>query len=264
MKKLIRTLLVTLAVVVCLNTAVLNWQMLSVENRQNWTEFRVDADERSILAVSEYAVGPTAEKIQENLRSAVKIEVYTGRFNLVTMQPERTFGTGVITNSTGVILTVKHVVEGLSNPKACGTVSLQDGTVFQIQKYVVADPNIDLALVKIDPNGRDLTTTRFGVMPRVGDLVWTIGNPGGFSFVLSQGVVSKILPPMREDGDSIMTDCAMNPGNSGGPSFDRRGDLIGIAQGFASPGQFNVGINFLVGIDVVTDHYCRMYRELSK
>lgn len=261
MKKLIRTLLVTLALTVCVNTGILNWQMLRVENQVGWTNVRVDADERAIIVLADW-VRPASGMLEKQLLSTVRVEIFTGRFDVLSGQVERALGSGVIINSSGVILTAKHVAQAFLSPKACGGVYLYNGTLLTIKK-VVLDPVYDVALLQVDPNGVDLQAAHFGGMPDVGDPIWVIGNPLGLYFVVSHGVVSTTQTP-DEVGRTILTDAAMNPGNSGGPLFDRGGRIIGIAQGVLSPGPFSVGLNYAVGIDVITSRYCDLHKELTK
>lgn len=259
MKKLIRILLVTLALVVCANVAVLNWQMLSVENRLSFSEYRAQDDEQVISWLTQ----PTADVVQDRIQSVVKVQVFTGQVDPITGRTIATFGSGVIINSSGIILTARHIVENmLVTERSSGCVTLTDGTNLVVTMFAV-DPNADLALLKVDPNGTELTAVHLGVMPDVGDPVWLVGNPCHLEFLVSKGVVSKVMLPSRE-GNTIISDVTLNPGNSGGPLFDRNGRIVGIAQGFVSPGHFSVGLSFIVGVDVIRRDFCKMYLELMK
>lgn len=233
-------------------------------------EDQVSFCKKQVELVTEAPEDPHRKVLQENLKSTVQIEVYSKAVLAasptleVGVQLEGSSGSGVIVSSDGVILTAKHVIEKLLvSGDSFGLVMLEDGTSLKIEDFV-SDPNLDLALVKVDPNGLDLSVARLGTMPEIGDLVWVIGNPLDLYLVVSQGVVSRIIDPTPEVGNTIVTNATMNPGNFGGPLFDQKGQLIGIAQGIISPGTFNVGLTFAIGVDVIKSSLCRMYLELEK
>lgn len=259
MKKLIRILLVLLALTVCGTTAELGWRVYDLEKRANFSEYRAECVEQAIC----YLAQPTAEVVKDRLQSVVKVEIFTGQVDILTGRPVTSFGSGVIISSSGLILTARHLADDLvASSSALGCVTLTDGTNLAVTKFAI-DPNADLALLKVDPNGVQLTAAHFGPMPEVGDLVWLIGNPCRLEFLMTKGVVSKVMEPTNV-GDTIISDVMLNPGNSGGPLFDRNGRLVGIAQGYVSPGYFSVGLSFIVGVDVIGRDFCKMYLELMK
>ncbi len=140
-------------------------------------------------------------------------------------------GSGFIFNKEGYIFTNEHVVAGAEKI----TVSLLDGSVYPA-KYIGGDADLDIAVIKIDPDGRDLPIAELGDSDtlRVGEWAIAIGNPLGLKHTVTVGVISAVgrqIP--KPDGNSvysnlIQTDAAINPGNSGGPLLNIYGQVIGI------------------------------------
>jgi len=258
MKKLIKTLLMTSALIVCVNTAVLNWQMFRVDQRMAWMNSRSDLHEMALATMP----APASVILKDAVQSTVVLNVNTNEINILTGEKLLSTGSGVVIDSSGVILTCKHMVDNL-DPNNSSTVTLWDGTELIITKVVV-DPNVDVALCKVDPN------TLLRAMPisevqtvQVGSTVYVIGNPVDLGLSVSQGVISRIYEP-DEDGTSIQTDSAMNRGNSGGPVIDDQGRLVGIAQSITSPGWFNVGLGHAVGASVIIEGLPKLLEELNK
>jgi serine protease Do len=160
--------------------------------------------------------------------------------------PMQGLGSGFIVSSDGLILTNAHVVKDAAEV----TVKLTDRREFKA-KVVGADPQTDVAVLKID--ARDLPTVRLGSAKdiKVGEWVVAIGSPFGFENSVTSGIVSaksRSLP----DGTYvpfIQTDVAVNPGNSGGPLFNMKGEVIGInSQIYSRSGGYQ-GVSFAVPID---------------
>ncbi|HEY2969841.1 MAG TPA: DegQ family serine endoprotease [Casimicrobiaceae bacterium] len=161
--------------------------------------------------------------------------------------PMRGVGSGFIVSADGVILTNAHVVDGADEL----TVKLTDKREFTA-KVLGVDKTTDIAVLKIA--ARDLPYVRIGdpKTTKVGEWVVAIGQPFGFENTVTSGIVSaksRSLP-----GDSyvpfIQTDAAVNPGNSGGPLFNLKGEVIGVnSQIFSRSGGFQ-GLAFAVPIDV--------------
>ncbi|MBI3749421.1 MAG: trypsin-like peptidase domain-containing protein [Chloroflexi bacterium] len=162
--------------------------------------------------------------------------------------PATGVGSGVIYNSSGWILTNRHVVQG-------GTkfdVQLYDGRVLSGSVYGV-DTLTDLAIVKVDAT--DLPTATVGESDalKVGQLVIAIGSPlGTYSNSVTSGIVSAKGRSITTDGNEsltnlIQTDAAINPGNSGGPLLDADGNVVGINTAIASNSN---GIGFAIPIDI--------------
>ena len=165
-----------------------------------------------------------------------------------TRVPMRGEGSGFIVQSDGVILTNAHVVHGAQEV----VVKLTDRREFRA-KVVGADPKTDIAVLKID--AKDLPTVVFAPakqQPQVGEWVLAIGSPFGFENTVTAGVVSAVGRSLHDDSavPFIQTDVAVNPGNSGGPLFNTRGEVIGInSQIYSRSGGYQ-GVSFAIPIDV--------------
>lgn len=153
-------------------------------------------------------------------------------------------GSGFIIDKSGYIVTNNHVVEGAKDIK----VKLADGREFTA-KLIGSDPATDVALLKVKAD-RSLPTVEFGDdhQLRVGDWVIAVGNPFGLSNTVTAGIVSSIG---RDVGNGpytsfIQIDAPINRGNSGGPTFDIRGKVIGMNSMIFSPSGGSVGIGFAI------------------
>jgi S1-C subfamily serine protease len=160
-------------------------------------------------------------------------------------------GSGFVIDKKGYILTNNHVVANADKI----TVTLSDGSQ-QEATLVGKDVENDLAVVKIDPKGRDLTVLPLGTSTglKVGMKVLAIGNPFALDRTMTTGIVSALGRPLKSDNgivlhELIQTDASINPGNSGGPLINSRGEVIGINTMIYSPTGGSVGIGFAVPID---------------
>jgi serine protease Do len=152
-------------------------------------------------------------------------------------------GSGFIISKDGLIVTNNHVIEEADEI----TISLNDGSKYKA-KIIGIDKKTDLALLKINPD-RELKFAKFGDSnkARIGDWLIVIGNPYGLGGSVSVGIVSARGRDITngQSDDFIQTDAAINKGNSGGPIFNSRGEVIGISTAIFSPsGGGNVGIGF--------------------
>jgi serine protease Do len=161
--------------------------------------------------------------------------------------PTRGLGSGFIVSNDGIILTNAHVVDGADEV----IVRLTDKREFKA-KVVGVDKPSDVAVLKI--NASNLPTVRLGdsTNVKVGEWVVAIGSPYGFDNTVTSGIVSaksRSLP----DGNYvpfIQTDVAVNPGNSGGPLFNMKGEVVGInSQIYSRTGGFQ-GLSFAIPIDM--------------
>lgn len=163
--------------------------------------------------------------------------------------PMRGQGSGFIIDPSGIVLTNAHVVKGASSV----TVKLTDRREFQAQ-VLGADPKTDIAVLKID--AQNLPTVKLGSSRdlQVGEWVLAIGSPFGFENTVTAGVVSAKGRSLPDDSyvPFIQTDAAVNPGNSGGPLFNARGEVVGInAQIYSRSGGFQ-GLSFAIPIEVAS------------
>ena len=158
-------------------------------------------------------------------------------------------GTGCIIDKSGVILTSAHVVD---IGKAV-VVTTNNGQNYDAKVLKRLGENKDIALLKIDAK-RDFKTVKLGNSEKVkvGEKVLAIGNPFGFSGTLTQGIVSRI----DYTKNRIQTDAAINPGSSGGPLLNTRGEIIGINQAIYNPDNniSNIGIGFATPINLVKEY----------
>jgi serine protease Do len=162
----------------------------------------------------------------------------------------QSLGSGFIISSDGYVLTNAHVVEAADEI----TIKLNDKREFKA-KVIGADRKTDIALLKIDATG--LPAVRIGdpTRLRVGEWVVAIGSPFGFENTVTAGIVSAKGRSLPQENfvPFIQTDVAVNPGNSGGPLFNLRGEVVGInSQIYSRTGGF-MGLSFAIPIDVAMD-----------
>lgn len=160
-------------------------------------------------------------------------------------------GSGFVIDPRGYILTNYHVVEGAQSIE----VVLGDQSRHPA-KYIGADQRNDVALIKIDPKGRQLATLKLGDSNsiQVGQKVLAIGNPFGFQSTLTTGVVSALGRTVQTSQttaieEAIQTDAAINRGNSGGPLINSHGEVIGINSAIYTPTGTTAGIGFAIPIN---------------
>jgi serine protease Do len=166
----------------------------------------------------------------------------------------QSLGSGFIVSADGYVVTNNHVItaEGQGEVESI-SVTMADGTEYPA-KLVGKDAQSDLAVLKINA-GKPLPFVKFGDSgaARVGDWVIAIGNPFGLGGTVTAGIVSAVL---RNTGSGsaydryIQTDAAINQGNSGGPMFDMKGQVIGINRAILSPTGGSVGIGLAIPSDI--------------
>src|SRR6202142_1535959 len=156
-------------------------------------------------------------------------------------------GSGFFISGDGYAVTNNHVVQNAENVQ----VTTDDGKTYKA-KVIGTDPRTDLALIKVD--GKDFPFVKLSdATPRIGDWVLAVGNPFGLGGTVTAGIVSA---RGRDIGagpyeDSIQIDAPVNKGNSGGPTFNVRGEVIGVNTAIFSPSGGSVGIAFAIPSDTV-------------
>lgn len=231
-----KKLFVILCVIFCVNGVVISGELDSLAPI-------VKKVETSVVNVS------TTQIIKQNRPLPFDFfREFFGESPFVFEQPQQrqSLGSGVIISPDGYILTNNHVVKDATIIK----IKLYGSKEEYDAKIIGQDPKIDLALLKIDAK-KDLPYAEMGDSDalQVGDWVIAIGNPFGLSHTVTKGIVSakgRVIGSGPYD-DFIQTDAPINFGNSGGPLFNLKGEVVGINTAIISGGQ---GIGFAIPINM--------------
>jgi serine protease Do len=165
---------------------------------------------------------------------------------------EHGLGSGVIISPDGYVVTNNHVVEGAVDIR----VTMSDRRILNA-KLIGTDPLTDLAVLKLE--GSNFPNVPMGDSTDLhpGQSVLAFGNPYGFRFTVTRGIISALNRPnlsdsdRRKPGEFIQTDAAINPGNSGGPLVNARGEVIGINTFLVSPSGTFSGMGFAIPTQIV-------------
>jgi S1-C subfamily serine protease len=207
--------------------------------------------------------GQSPEQIYQNLSGGVVMVqsdfASSGTDLFGQPQSGQALGTGFVVDNSGYILTNAHVVQdnGQKASKVAIVFNKGGGKTQEVQGEIMGvDTVSDVAVIKVDPSGVDLKPLPLGDSSavQVGEPVVAIGNPLGYDFSITSGIVSAIGRNLREPNgqaipNGIQTDAAINPGNSGGPLIDNAGRVIGINTMIASQSGGNQGLGFAVPIN---------------
>jgi S1-C subfamily serine protease len=221
-----------------------------------WISRRPAADAKHVNGIVDQKVGAAILQLQS--QPPVAAQVYgAARAGLVVIESRPTgasdkenLGSGIVVDTQGDILTALHVVAGGSAIK----VTFADGTA-SAASIKSSDPSHDIAVLSAEQPPSVIVPEVLGGAAQIGDETFAVGNPLGLVGSLSGGVISGLdrsfpLADGRTLSGMIQFDAAVNPGSSGGPLLNRKGQVIGIVTGLANPegAKDFVGIGFAVPI----------------
>jgi serine protease Do len=203
---------------------------------------------RLVEAVLPAVVSITTQRVQQGSPTQINpFDLLFGTKRSKTPQSEvvRALGSGVIVSREGHVLTNNHVIEGMTQIE----VTLADERTFPA-RLLDTDPNVDIAILKVDAPKLEPLPLGDSEIVRVGQLVFAIGNPFGLSETVTAGIVS--AKGRRTSRDStveyLQTDAAVNHGNSGGPLINLKGEIVGINTAIYARNEDSgwLGISFAV------------------
>lgn len=207
-----------------------------------------------VQRVQPAVVNVYAAKTVQNCNPLLDDPVFRRFFGGQGMQPEqmqRSLGSGVMVDASGLVVTNNHVIEGADQVK----VSLADKREFEAE-IVLKDSRTDLAVLRIKDSKEKFPTLDFSNSDDllVGDVVLAIGNPFGVGQTVTHGIVSALARTQVGITDYqffIQTDAAINPGNSGGALVDMTGKLVGVNTAIFSRSGGSQGIGFAIPANMV-------------
>ncbi len=208
---------------------------------------------RNALGVDEVSTIELFESAQASVVYITSLSVERDFISMNVFEIPQGAGSGFIWDARGYIVTNFHLIQNAQAAK----VTLSDQSMHHAS-LVGAEPDKDIAVLKIDPTGLRLSPIPVGTSKdlRVGQRVYAIGNPFGFDHTLTTGIISGLGREIKSVTERpiqgvIQTDAAINPGNSGGPLLDSAGRLIGMNTAIVSPSGAYAGIGFAVPVDTI-------------
>lgn len=207
-----------------------------------------------VQRVQPAVVNVYAAKTVQNRNPLLDDPMFRRFFGVPGQQPEqmqRSLGSGVMVDASGLVVTNNHVIEGADQVK----VSLADKREFEAE-IVLKDSRTDLAVLRLKDTKEKFTTLDFANSDEllVGDVVLAIGNPFGVGQTVTHGIISALARTQVGITDYqffIQTDAAINPGNSGGALVDMTGKLAGINTAIFSRSGGSQGIGFAIPANMV-------------
>src|ERR1700710_71770 len=207
-----------------------------------------------VQRVQPAVVNVYAAKMVQNRNPLLDDPIFRRFFGVPGQQPEqmqRSLGSGVMVDPSGLVVTNVHVIEGADQVK----VSLSDKREFEAE-IVLKDTRSDLAILRLKDTHEKFATLDFANSDElmVGDVVLAIGNPFGVGQTVTHGIISALARTQVGITDYqffIQTDAAINPGNSGGALVDMTGRLVGINTAIFSRSGGSQGIGFAIPANMV-------------
>src|SRR4051794_16266553 len=207
-----------------------------------------------VQRVQPAVVNVYAAKVVRDRNPLLDDPIFRRFFGVPGQQPEqmqRSLGSGVMVDPSGLVVTNVHVIEGADEVK----VSLSDKREFEAE-IVLKDPRSDLAVLHIKGVHEKFPTLDFANSDEllVGDVVLAIGNPFGVGQTVTHGIISALVRTQVGISDYqffIQTDAAINPGNSGGALVNMKGEVVGINTAIYSQSGGSIGIGFAIPANMV-------------
>jgi len=257
--------LALLALLTILGSGALSWGVATWVNNNDEPVVATEVADSDDSADADETVGATAQPAMEDASTsttpAQTSQSVTGldnepfaraaetiRPSVVQLNLGQGLGTGVIIDDDGTILTAAHVVGNATDVQ----VTFFDGSSVDGTVVGTHGPT-DVAVVRVDPAGRDLVPAALaeGDDVRVGQLAVAVGSPFGFDQTVTAGIISavdRLIP--GSDASFVQTDAPINPGNSGGPLINLNGEVVGINDLIFTESGSSAGVGFAISIDL--------------
>jgi len=198
-------------------------------------------------------VSPAVVSVYASTQQRAVVEFPFGEMGLGPSRRALSSGSGFLISADGYVVTNHHVIARSQSVN----VVFADGRS-EPARLVGTDPRVDLAILKIDGGTYKFVNFAASSTPRVGDWVIAVGNPFGLGATATAGIVSAYGRNIGAPVDFLQLDAPINQGNSGGPTFDAQGRVVGVNTAIASPTGASVGIGFAIPADVAFDTATRI------